>query len=180
MRERAISAAVARARPARRARARRRRSSPLAVALITATRRGRGLPAAARRPATRRSSALGTRPRPGGRRSTRRSRTVLDGSGLLLVAIGIVLVAVAAFTQADPRDGLQSLDGDGLRGVLRLAARRSSSGSATPAPASRHRRAARRSSAPSAAGSCSCSSRSGRSTPGAYLVGKTVRPDASS
>lgn len=31
---------------------------------------------------------------------------VLDGSGLLLTAIGIVLVAVAAFSKADPRDGL--------------------------------------------------------------------------
>jgi len=33
---------------------------------------------------------------------------VLEGSGLLLGAIGIVLVAVASFTKADPRDGLQS------------------------------------------------------------------------
>jgi phosphatidate cytidylyltransferase len=32
--------------------------------------------------------------------------TVLDGSGLLLMAIGIVLVAVASFTRPDPRDGL--------------------------------------------------------------------------
>jgi phosphatidate cytidylyltransferase len=31
---------------------------------------------------------------------------VLEGSGLLLGAIGIVLVAVAAFTRLDPRDGL--------------------------------------------------------------------------
>jgi phosphatidate cytidylyltransferase len=31
---------------------------------------------------------------------------VLEGSGLLLVAVGIVLVAVAAFTRTDPRDGL--------------------------------------------------------------------------
>ena len=31
---------------------------------------------------------------------------VLDGSGLLLSAIGIVLIAVAAFTRQDPRDGL--------------------------------------------------------------------------
>jgi phosphatidate cytidylyltransferase len=31
---------------------------------------------------------------------------VVEGSGLLLVAIGIVLVAVAAFTRTDPRDGL--------------------------------------------------------------------------
>jgi phosphatidate cytidylyltransferase len=31
---------------------------------------------------------------------------VLEGSGLLLAAIGIVLVAVAAFAQLDPRDGL--------------------------------------------------------------------------
>ena len=33
---------------------------------------------------------------------------VLEGSGLLLGAIGIVLVAVASFTKVDPRDGLQS------------------------------------------------------------------------
>jgi phosphatidate cytidylyltransferase len=33
---------------------------------------------------------------------------VLEGSGLLLVAIGIVLVAVAAFSKPDPRDGLTS------------------------------------------------------------------------
>lgn len=31
---------------------------------------------------------------------------VLEGSGLLLTAIGIALVAVAAFTRTDPRDGL--------------------------------------------------------------------------
>ena len=52
------------------------------------------------------------------RRSAPRSRVtvvldaafpeVLEGSGLLLGAIGIVLVAVASFTKADPRDGLQS------------------------------------------------------------------------
>jgi phosphatidate cytidylyltransferase len=33
---------------------------------------------------------------------------VLEGSGLLLVAIGIILVAVAAFSKPDPRDGLTS------------------------------------------------------------------------
>jgi phosphatidate cytidylyltransferase len=33
---------------------------------------------------------------------------VLEGSGLLLAAIGIVLIAVAAFTRIDPRDGLQA------------------------------------------------------------------------
>jgi CDP-diglyceride synthetase len=32
----------------------------------------------------------------------------LDGSGLLLGAVGIVLVAVASFTKIDPRDGLQA------------------------------------------------------------------------
>ena len=31
---------------------------------------------------------------------------VLEGSGLLLVAIGIILVAVASFSKPDPRDGL--------------------------------------------------------------------------
>ncbi len=31
---------------------------------------------------------------------------VLEGSGLLLVAVGIVLVAIAAFFEPDPRDGL--------------------------------------------------------------------------
>jgi phosphatidate cytidylyltransferase len=31
---------------------------------------------------------------------------VLEGSGMLLTAIGIVLVAVASFTRTDPRDGL--------------------------------------------------------------------------
>ena len=31
---------------------------------------------------------------------------VLEGSGLLLIAVGIVLAAVAAFTRLDPRDGL--------------------------------------------------------------------------
>jgi phosphatidate cytidylyltransferase len=33
---------------------------------------------------------------------------VLEGSGQLLLAIGIVLVAVAAFTRPDPRDGLSA------------------------------------------------------------------------
>ena len=33
---------------------------------------------------------------------------VLEGSGLLLVAIGIVLAAVASFTRVDPQDGLQA------------------------------------------------------------------------
>jgi phosphatidate cytidylyltransferase len=33
---------------------------------------------------------------------------VLEGSGLLLGAVGIVLVAVASFTKTDPHDGLQS------------------------------------------------------------------------
>ncbi len=33
---------------------------------------------------------------------------LLEGSGLLLMAIGIVLVAVAAFSRDDPRDGLTS------------------------------------------------------------------------
>jgi phosphatidate cytidylyltransferase len=33
---------------------------------------------------------------------------VLEGSGLLLVAIGIVLAAVASFTKVDPRDALQA------------------------------------------------------------------------
>jgi len=33
---------------------------------------------------------------------------VLEGSGLLLAAVGIVLVAVASFTKPDPRDGLQA------------------------------------------------------------------------
>jgi len=33
---------------------------------------------------------------------------VLEGSGLLLVAIGIVLAAVASFTRVDPHDGLQA------------------------------------------------------------------------
>lgn len=32
--------------------------------------------------------------------------TLLEGSGLLLGAVGIVLVAVGSFTKADPRDGL--------------------------------------------------------------------------
>ena len=33
---------------------------------------------------------------------------ILDGSGILLGAIGIVLVGVAAFTRVEPRDGLQA------------------------------------------------------------------------
>jgi phosphatidate cytidylyltransferase len=33
---------------------------------------------------------------------------VLDGSGMLLAAIGIVVIAVASFTKVDPRDGVQS------------------------------------------------------------------------
>ncbi|MFP5343683.1 MAG: phosphatidate cytidylyltransferase [Candidatus Limnocylindria bacterium] len=33
---------------------------------------------------------------------------VLDGSGLLLVGVGLILVAVAAFARPDPRDGLTS------------------------------------------------------------------------
>ena len=49
------------------------------------------------------------------------SPDVLDGSGLLLSAIGIVLIAVAAFTRQDPRDGLGRLDRDSVRGALCLA-----------------------------------------------------------
>lgn len=33
---------------------------------------------------------------------------VLEGSGMLLMAVGIVLVAVASFAQAEPRDGLDA------------------------------------------------------------------------
>ena len=33
---------------------------------------------------------------------------VLEGSGLLLVAVGVTLAAVASFTRIDPRDGLQA------------------------------------------------------------------------
>jgi phosphatidate cytidylyltransferase len=33
---------------------------------------------------------------------------VLEGSGILLVAVGVVLVAVAAFTKIEPRDGLNA------------------------------------------------------------------------
>jgi len=33
---------------------------------------------------------------------------VLQGSGLLLVAVGVILAAVASFTRVDPRDGLQA------------------------------------------------------------------------
>ena len=33
---------------------------------------------------------------------------VLEGSGLLLVAVGVILAAVASFTRIDPRDGLQA------------------------------------------------------------------------
>jgi phosphatidate cytidylyltransferase len=33
---------------------------------------------------------------------------VLEGSGLLLAAVGIVLIAVASFTRTDPHDGLQA------------------------------------------------------------------------
>lgn len=33
---------------------------------------------------------------------------ILEGSGLLLMAVGIVLAAVAAFSRSDPRDGLTS------------------------------------------------------------------------
>ncbi len=33
---------------------------------------------------------------------------VLEGSGLLLAAVGIVLVAVASFTRSEPGDGLQA------------------------------------------------------------------------
>jgi CDP-diglyceride synthetase len=87
---------------------------------------------------------------------------VLDGSGLLLSAIGIVLIAVAAFTRQDPRDGLVAWIATVFGAfyvsltafVIRLGtwhlpcrtARRSSS------------------SAENAAGSCSCSSPSGRTT----------------
>ncbi|HEV7604196.1 MAG TPA: phosphatidate cytidylyltransferase [Candidatus Limnocylindrales bacterium] len=34
--------------------------------------------------------------------------TVLEGSGLLLAAVGVVLAAVASFTRAEPSDGLQA------------------------------------------------------------------------
>jgi len=47
---------------------------------------------------------------------------VLDGSGLLLSAIGIVLIAVAAFTRQDPRDGMD-VSTEVLLAVARLARR---------------------------------------------------------
>ena len=88
---------------------------------------------------------------------------VLEGSGLLLVAIGIVLVAVAAFTRPDPRDGLATwiatVFGALYVSLLAFVIRLGHVGPGRPG-----RRAARASSAPSAAGSCSWSSRSGRTT----------------
>ena len=126
-------------------------------------RRRRGLPPPERRRLRRRSPALGTVlalvvvldaafPE------------VLEGSGLLLVAIGIVLVAVASFTRIDPHDGLQAWMAT-VFGALYVVApvvhHPARPGARRPCPRARRSRP----SAPSAAGSCSCSWRSGRTTP---------------
>ena len=149
MRERAISAARPRPGPAHRPRASAGRGPGGRRPLVTAVAARRGLPAAPWRPATRRSSARDgararDRPRrggPGGARGQRRSLARRGHPGR----------RSAPFTKARSTRRPPVVDGDGLRGVLHRAARRSSSGSATPAPTSRPRRRST-SLAPSAAG----------------------------
>ena len=137
-------------------------------------RRARGLPRCCAAPATRRCRCWG-------RCSRSRSSLdaafpdVLEGSGVLLVAIGIVLVAVASFAQPDPRDGSRP----GWRrcsGRSTSACSRSSSGSAT-----------RPRSCPTARRSTVLGAERGwilllllavwAYDTGAYLVGKPVRPE---
>jgi phosphatidate cytidylyltransferase len=61
---------------------------------------------------------------------------VLEGSGLLLIAVGVVLVAVAAFIRTDPRDGLQTwmatVFGALYVSLLAFAIRLGHAGPATP------------------------------------------------
>ncbi len=88
---------------------------------------------------------------------------VLEGSGLLLGAVGIVLVAVAAFTRLDPHDGLAAWMATIFGAlyvsllVVRAAPRPRCAGPAALG-------AAPPGSGRSAAGSCSSSWRSGRTT----------------
>jgi phosphatidate cytidylyltransferase len=64
---------------------------------------------------------------------------VLEGSGLLLIAIGVVLAAVAAFTRPDPRDGLATwvatVFGALYVGMLAFVIRLGQAGPAVPADA---------------------------------------------
>ena len=104
LRQRAISAAVL--------------VPPLVVVLVARRRRGSSRSSSSRRPSPRsRSSGCcdppATRPcrRSGsswrsGSSSTPRRPVELEGSGLILVAIGVILAAVGAFAKRDPRDGL--------------------------------------------------------------------------
>ena len=141
-----------------------------AVALITVLAAHRSLQA----PQGRRLHAVRVA-RDGPRRSSScsmpHSPNVLEGSGLLLVAVGIVLAAVASFTRIDPKDGLAGLDDDRLRRALRLAA--VVHHPARPIGAGRAGRcAARTRSAASAAGSCCWCFAVWSYDTGAYLVGK--------
>jgi phosphatidate cytidylyltransferase len=64
---------------------------------------------------------------------------VLEGSGLLLIGIGVVLAAVAAFTKQDPRDGLATwmatVFGALYVGLLAFVIRLGHAGPAVPAGA---------------------------------------------
>ncbi|HET8786178.1 MAG TPA: phosphatidate cytidylyltransferase [Candidatus Limnocylindrales bacterium] len=64
---------------------------------------------------------------------------VLEGSGLLLIGIGVVLTAVAAFTRPDPRDGLgtwmATVFGAIYVGMLAFVVRLGHAGPALPAGA---------------------------------------------
>ena len=80
---------------------------------------------------------------------------VLEGSGLLLVAVGIVLVAVARVLRARSARRPRDLDGHGLRRPLRRRSSRSSSASATRRPAVPAGAPLACARARSAAGSCS-------------------------
>ena len=97
---------------------------------------------------------------------------LLEGSGLLLGAVGIVLVAVASFTRPDPHDGLSTwmatVFGALYVSMLSFVLRLGHAAPAIPAGGARSR-----GSAPSGAGSCSWSSRSGRTTPGPTSSART-------
>ena len=101
-----------------------------------------------------------------------RSRICSTASGLLLGAIGIVLVAIASFTRIEPRDGLQSwmatIFGAFYIALLSFIIRLGNAAPEIPADSPLAR------SARNAAGSCCLILAVWSYDTGAYLVGKNI------